>query len=68
MVVCACQNIDLDQIVDAVEIVGSDIEAIKNLTEAGKGCEECLDTACESVDLPLPYAIMNAEAILKQRS
>lgn len=68
MVVCACQNIDLDQIVDAVEKVGSDIEAIKNLTEAGKGCEECLDTACESVDLPLPYAIMNAEAILKQRS
>jgi len=67
MIVCACQNIDLEQIVDAVEKVGTDIEAIKNLTDAGKGCEECLDTACESVDLPLPYAIINAEAILKQR-
>lgn len=68
MIVCACQNIDLDQIVDAVEKVGTDLEAIRKYTEAGKGCEECLDAACESVDLPLVYAIMNAEAILKQRS
>lgn len=66
MIVCACQNVTLDDIVDLVERYGNDPETIKAKASIGKGCEECLDTACESVDLPFPYAIMNAEAMVKQ--
>lgn len=67
MIVCACQNITLDDIVDMVEKYGNDEEVIKAKAEIGKGCEECLDPACETVDLPFPYALANAEAILKLR-
>ncbi len=66
MIVCACQYVCLDEIVDAMSIIGLDAEAIKIKTNVGKGCEECLETTCESVDLPFPYALLNAEAILKQ--
>lgn len=67
MIVCACQNVTLDDIVDLVEKYGNDEAIIKTKTDIGKGCEECLDTGCESVDIPFPYALANAEAILKQR-
>jgi len=65
MIVCSCQNITLDDIVDAMESVGDDAEAVRAKTCAGKGCGECLETACDSVDLPFPYALLNARAILK---
>ena len=67
MTVCICQNITLDDIVDLVEKYGNDPEVIKEKGDIGKGCAECLETSCDSVDLPFPYAIMNAEAIIKQR-
>jgi bacterioferritin-associated ferredoxin len=67
MTVCACQNISLEDVVDAMELLGDDPEAIREKTCIGKGCEECLDTACENVDLPFPYALLNARAILNQR-
>lgn len=67
MMVCSCQNVTLDDIVNFIERYGHDPETIKEKAEIGKGCEECLNPACESVDLPWPYAMMNAEAMLKQR-
>lgn len=67
MTVCICQNVTLDDIVNLVATYGNDPEVIKAKAEIGKGCSECLETTCEEVDLPFPYAIMNAEAILKQR-
>jgi len=67
MTVCICQNITLDDVADLVEKYGSDPEMIKTKAEIGKGCGECLETTCDTVDLPFPYAIMNAQAILKQR-
>ena len=67
MTVCSCQNISLDDIADLVEKYGYDEELIKSKGAIGKGCGECLETSCDTVDLPFPYALMNAEAILKQR-
>ncbi len=67
MTVCVCQNVTLDDIVNLVEKYGNDPKIIKAKAEIGKGCGECLETSCDSVDLPFPYAIMNAEAMLKQR-
>ncbi|MDD5716742.1 MAG: (2Fe-2S)-binding protein [Sulfuricurvum sp.] len=68
MIVCACQNITLDDIVEAVEKLGNDADTIREYTQAGKGCESCLEAACEEVDLPFPYALINAEAIIKQKN
>jgi NAD(P)H-nitrite reductase large subunit len=67
MTVCACQSLELDDIVEAMKQVGNDAEAIRKRTEAGRGCGECLDPACEDVDLPFPHALLNAEAILGQK-
>jgi len=67
MTVCACQNIGLDEIVDIMEKIGNDSEAIRVCTRAGKGCGECLKSSCADVDLPFPHALINAEMILKQR-
>lgn len=67
MIVCACQNLTLDDIVEAMEKHGNDTETLRNVTCAGKGCGKCLGETCEEVDLPFPYALLNAEAILKQR-
>lgn len=68
MIVCACQNVTLDDIVEAMQSVGNDAEAIRKYTGAGRGCSECLETSCEDVDLPFPYALLNAQALLEQRS
>lgn len=67
MTVCICQNVTLDDVADAIERYGHDPEVIKTKLEIGKGCGECLNTSCEEVDLPWPYAMANAEAMLKQR-
>lgn len=67
MKVCICQALELEDIVEAMKKTGNDPEAILNLTQAGKGCGECLDPACEEVELPFPHALLNAEAILKNR-
>jgi len=67
MTVCICQNVTLDDIADLVEKYGNDPEIIKAKADIGKGCGECLETSCNTVDLPWPYAMANAEAILKQR-
>ncbi len=66
MIVCACQNLTLDNIVEAMEKYGNDAETLKRVTCAGKGCGECLDETCEEVDLPFPDALKAAEAVLKQ--
>jgi bacterioferritin-associated ferredoxin len=68
MTVCACQNVTLDEIVDMVEKYGNDPEVIKTKANIGKGCGECLETSCDSVDLPWPYAMANAQAILKHNA
>jgi len=67
MTVCICQNVTLDDIVDLMEKYGNDPEMIKAKADIGKGCGECLETSCDTVDLPFHYALINAEAILKQR-
>lgn len=67
MIVCACQNITLDDIVEAMERHGNDAETICSVTCVGKGCEECMEATYAGVDLPFPYALVNAETILKQR-
>lgn len=67
MKVCICQGLELDDIVNAMEKAGNDPEAIRQLTQAGKGCGECLDPSCEEVELPFPHALLNAEAILKNK-
>ncbi|MCK9373583.1 MAG: (2Fe-2S)-binding protein [Sulfuricurvum sp.] len=67
MKVCACQNVTLDDIVEAMQTVGNDAEAIRKYTDAGRGCSECLQTPCDDVDLPFPDALLNAQALLEQR-
>lgn len=66
MKVCACQNITFDDIVEAMQKVGSSPEAIQKHTDAGRGCGECLESGCEDVDLPFPDALKAAESLLKQ--
>lgn len=66
MIVCACQSLTLDDIIEAMQKHGNDAETIRSITCAGQGCGECMETAYDGVDLPFPYALLNAEAILKQ--
>lgn len=66
MIVCACQNIMFDEIVEAMKEVGNDAEAIRKRTDAGRGCSECLESGCPDVDLPFPDALKAAKAVLKQ--
>lgn len=66
MIVCACQNIKFDEIVEAMKEVGNDPDAIRKLTDAGRGCGECLESGCENVDLPFPDALKAAETVIKQ--
>lgn len=67
MKVCACQNVMLDEIVDAMRQVGNDPDAIRKMTDAGRGCGECLESGCEDVDLPFPDALKAAESLLKKK-
>lgn len=67
MIVCTCQNVTLENIIEAMERHGDHTETISSVTCAGQGCSECMQTAYSGVDLPFPYALLNAEAILKQR-
>ena len=67
MIVCACRSVTLDAIIEAMQRHGNDGETIRSVTCAGQGCGECLDAAYEDVELPFPYALLNAEAILKQK-
>lgn len=66
MIVCACQNIMFDEIVEAMKEVGNDAEAIRKQTDAGRGCGECLESGCPDVDLPFSDALKAAEYLLKQ--
>ncbi len=66
MIVCACQNVTFDEIVEAMKEVGNDAEAIRKRTDAGRGCGECLESGCGDVDLPFPDALKAAGAVLKQ--
>ncbi len=66
MKVCACQNVMFDEIVEAMKEVGNDPDAIRKLTDAGRGCGECLESGCEDVDLPFPDALKAAETVIKQ--
>lgn len=65
MIVCACQNVTLEDIVKAIMQHGNIPSDIQHHLEIGKGCGECLETTCEEVDLPWPYAMANAEALIK---
>lgn len=66
MKVCACQNVTLDEIIEAMKVVGNNPEAIRKYTDAGRGCSECLESGCEDVDLPFPDALKAANEVLKQ--
>lgn len=66
MKVCACQNVMLDEIVDAMKQLGNDPDAIRKMTDVGRGCGECLQSDCEDVDIPFPDALKASEAVLKQ--
>jgi NAD(P)H-nitrite reductase large subunit len=46
--------------------VGNDPDAIRKLTDAGRGCGKCLESSCEDVDLPFPDALKAAESLIKQ--
>jgi len=60
MQVCNCNDVEYDEIKDAVVKHGNDIEAIKEETSAGTACECCLEEDCDMVDLALPLAIKKA--------
>lgn len=60
MLVCDCNDVHFDAIMEAVKKHGGDIEAIMEETGAGSACECCLEEDCEKVDLPLPLAIKRA--------
>ena len=61
MLVCNCNDVEYDEIKEAVKIFGGDdIEKIKDETSAGTACECCLECDCDMVDLPLPLAIKKA--------
>lgn len=66
MIVCACRSVTLEEIIEAMERHGNDAETIRSITCVGQGCTECLDPACGDVDLPFPYVLLNAEAILER--
>ncbi|MGE4510821.1 MAG: (2Fe-2S)-binding protein [Sulfurimonadaceae bacterium] len=64
MLVCDCNEVYYDAIKEAVKKYGSDIETIKEVTDAGTTCQCCLEEDCEKVELPLPLAIERALAEL----
>lgn len=66
MKVCACQNVMLDEIIEAMRAIGNDPEAIRKYTDAGRGCSECLESGCSDVDLPFPDALKAAETVLNR--
>ena len=61
MLVCDCNDVHYDEIKEAVEKFGTDLETIKDETSAGTACECCLEEDCDRVDLPLPLAIKKAK-------
>jgi bacterioferritin-associated ferredoxin len=66
MLVCNCNDVEYEEIKDAVKEFGADdIEKIKEETAAGTACECCLEEDCDMVDLPLPLAIKKAQEELK---
>ena len=60
MQVCNCNDVEYEEIKNAVAKHGSDIEIIKEETSAGTACECCLEDDCDMVDLPLKQAIKQA--------
>ncbi len=60
MLVCDCNDVHFDDIIEAVKKHGNNMEAIMEETRAGTACECCLEEDCEKVDLPLPLAIKRA--------
>lgn len=66
MQVCNCNDVEYDEILEAVKEFGADdIEKIKDETSAGTACECCLEDDCDMVDLPLNLAIKKAVEELK---
>ena len=60
MTVCECNDVNFDDILEAVKKHGDNLEAIMDMTDAGTTCECCLEEDCDKVDLPLPLAIKKA--------
>ncbi len=44
MIVCVCQSVSLDDMLEAAEIYGVDESKICDKNSIGKGCGECIDT------------------------
>jgi len=60
MLVCDCNDVEYDEIKDAVAKHGSNLETIMEETSAGTSCECCLEEDCDRVELALPLAIKKA--------
>ncbi|WP_455757510.1 (2Fe-2S)-binding protein [Sulfurimonas sp.] len=60
MLVCDCNEVEFDEIKEAVKKYGDNLEAIMEETEAGTVCECCLEEDCDKVELPLALAIKKA--------
>ena len=61
IIVCSCNKINYKEIKDAVEKFGTNSATIIEETTAGTVCEQCLMGDCDTVDLPLPFAILKAK-------
>lgn len=59
-IVCDCMGVEYSDILEAVKKHGDNLEAIKDETEAGTVCEDCLEDVCDKVDIPLKAAIKQA--------
>ena len=64
-IVCDCMEIEYEDILEAVKKHGDNLDAIMDDTEAGTVCEECLEEACDKVDIPLKAAVQQALAEVK---
>jgi len=64
-IVCDCMEIEYEDILEAVKKHGDNLDAIMDDTEAGTVCEECLEEACDKVDIPLKAAVKQALSEVK---
>lgn len=61
MLVCDCNDVSYDEIKEAVQQHGTELETIMDETAAGTACGCCLEDDCDRVELSVPKAIAKAK-------
>jgi NAD(P)H-nitrite reductase large subunit len=59
-------DVEYEDILSAVKKHGDDLDKIQDETDAGTGCECCLEEDCSKVDIPLLEAIKKAKKELEE--